>query len=94
MQNSLLVTTEKFLSGGKGRDTPVTHDVACVEPDTTFVSLLKGFSVSQFHRLWVMDGDELRGIITLTDVVNTLLAFAKQGQAGKKRGKKSKKDRE
>lgn len=83
----MLSTTDKFLTQGKGRDVPLSHDVACVEPDATFVSLIKGFSVSQFHRLWVMDGDVLRGIITLSDVIKTLLAFVAEGQGGKKHAK-------
>jgi CBS-domain-containing membrane protein len=90
--NSLLDSCGAFVEGGKGRNVPISHDVACVEPDTTFASLLKGFSVSQFHRLWVMDGEELLGVISLSDVLHTLLAFATEdvGSKGKKKSKKSK----
>jgi CBS domain-containing protein len=87
--NHLLSPCMNFLDEGKGREgRALGHDVATVDEDCTFASLLKGFSASNLHRLWVMDGSDLKGVITLTDVMRCLLTLSKEKKKTKKNKEK------
>jgi CBS-domain-containing membrane protein len=49
------------------------HDSACVELDSTFGQLLRGFQVTRLHRFWILgDVDRLTGVISLTDALRCL----------------------
>lgn len=81
----LLKSVGEFLDTGKGRGAPLARDVAVVSPTTTFHELLQGFASSGLHRFWVSSGDgKPLGVVSLTDVMRSLLAFARR-DAKKKR---------
>jgi len=81
--NSLLGNVQAFIDAGKGREMPLSHGVASVDGDCSFGSLLKGFAVSGFHRLWLVDGDLPIGVISLTDVMRCLLTFVTEQRDSK-----------
>ncbi len=65
-----------------GKALKAVHGAACVELDSTFGSLLKGFQVTKLHRFWIIgDVNRLTGVISLTDAVRCLnTLFSQKGK--------------
>lgn len=71
--NCLTYPLETFLKHNQPTFHPFT-----VTADISFASLLKAFSVSGMHRLWVVQDLKVVSVITLSDVIHCLRTFSRK----------------
>lgn len=63
----LLLPVLEFLGKEKEVGEPVT-----VAPETTLVDVIKKLIGSKVHRAWVVDGDKLVGVISMSDIIGAI----------------------
>lgn len=52
----------------------MTRNPQCVSPETSIREVAKILSAGEFHSLMIANGDELKGIVTTTDILRKLIA--------------------
>jgi CBS-domain-containing membrane protein len=58
---------------------PLSLEPVVITPDATVNEVLKTLADSKLHRMWIVDkGNHPQGVVTLTDVMNTLMRFSPQ----------------
>jgi CBS domain-containing protein len=66
-----------IIKGRKAKDTPIaevmTPNVFTVKPDMTIHDCMKLFSEKRIRHLPVLDGEEVAGVLSVSDIVNATL---------------------
>jgi len=69
---SLMKTVGEFIELVRAA-TNTTHSLISATPTTPISEIIKTLAESEVHRIWIKDGDEIKGVVSLTDLMKPLV---------------------